>query len=93
MATPKVKKRRDDENNLFYETMPFTHNAHYGDFAAPYTDEAPDHDFDAIEDDGRDVAIKTLVFVAIATVVVCLLLLWGVQAAREMLPATTSLQR
>jgi hypothetical protein len=90
----KQSKRRHDEEPVFYEAMPMAHSG-YGAFGDEIDNEneaakpAPDHDFAALDDTGRDMAVRTLVFVALATVVICLLLVWAVQAAQTVLPAGT----
>jgi hypothetical protein len=85
MATRNHKTRRDDEGDTFYEAMPYAPTGDFG-WTEAAEEEAPDHDFAAIDDDGRAIAIRTLVFVAVATVLLCLLLLWGIQMAQQMLP-------
>jgi hypothetical protein len=90
MAVRNPKKRSKDRDEVFYEAMPYAQPTSYGTWAdSADEEEAPDHDFAAIEDDGRSIAIRTLVFVALATVLICLLLLWGVQAAQQVLPSAT----
>lgn len=78
-SAKKSSKRLDE----FYEAMPLAKGMPYRDDAYYTDEEAPDHDFAALEDEGRAVAIKTLVFVAIVTILVCALLIWGAQTARE----------
>ncbi len=85
------KARKHDQDNAadeFYEVMPYTPSAPYADWIGNQAAEndAPDKDFASIEDEGRAVAIQTLVFVALATLAICALLIWGVEAARQTFP-------
>jgi hypothetical protein len=86
------KQRRDGDSDGFYEAIPYSQAGKYDSWADEADGEPPDHDFAAIEDDGRAIAIRTLVFVAVSTVILCLLLIWGIQLIQQMAPATAPVQ-
>ncbi len=80
-----VQHTSEHRGDKFYEVMPYTHGLPYSDHATE-ADQAVDKDLDQIEDEGRAVAVKTLVFVILTTLLICILLVWGVETARQTLP-------
>ena len=87
-AHKRANEHDDAAADEFYEVMPYAPSAPYADWAdsEDAEDDAPDKDFASIQDEGKTVAIQTLVFVALATLAICALLIWGVEAARQTFP-------